>query len=108
MGSKTEKERRKTLKRQIKQLERTEKLAGLPLHEAELRGLLAYVGEHVERDGCDHSTKHTYKYLQEQKIDDLAAVMLWLRDNGGYCDCEVVANIEDVVYELFRKEHEDR
>jgi hypothetical protein len=33
-------------------------------------------------------------FLAERGLD-AAAVIPWLRESGGYCDCEVLANVED-------------
>jgi hypothetical protein len=41
---------------------------------------------------CDHTLKHTKKFLQEAGVwqDELVE---WLGEYGGYCDCEVVYNV---------------
>ena len=59
--------------------------------KAELRRELK---EQLSDGDCDHTLRHTEAFLAERGLD-AAAVVPWLRDSGGYCDCEVLANVED-------------
>lgn len=56
--------------------------------------LIAFIEERFERIGCDHSLKNTFEWAENNKInrDDLIDV---LELNGGYCDCEVAANLPE-------------
>jgi hypothetical protein len=38
----------------------------------------------------------TRKFLSNNKIINIDAILNWLLENGGGCDCEVLANIEDL------------
>jgi len=33
--------------------------------------------------------------LQFLKLDNVEEITKWLGENGGYCDCEVLANLEE-------------
>ncbi len=34
---------------------------------------------------------------------DVERIVSWLRKHGGYCDCEVLANVEDKFGEIIEK-----
>jgi hypothetical protein len=38
----------------------------------------------------------TLDFLKEKGIKNIDKVVEWLNDKGGYCDCEVLANVEDM------------
>jgi len=81
------------LKKQWKQAQHDAAREAFPLPEAELVAMFAAVNTAIERDGCDHTLRATLAWLAQRP--EAAAVIAWLADNGGYCDCEVVANAED-------------
>ena len=68
--------------------------AELPLADHHLKALFDYVNEHVEIEGCDHSRRFTEGWLATNAIT-AKPVLGWLAENGGYCDCEVIANAEE-------------
>ncbi|MBD7923165.1 DUF2695 domain-containing protein [Xanthomonas sp. Sa3BUA13] len=43
--------------------------------------------------GCDHSLRFTRRFLQDHDLPE-AAILPWLGEYGGFCDCEVLANVE--------------
>ncbi|KAF1699784.1 DUF2695 domain-containing protein [Pseudoxanthomonas suwonensis] len=53
--------------------------------------------DHLEdalADGCDHSLRFTRQFLASRGIEP-DRVLPWLEEHGGYCDCEVLANVEE-------------
>jgi hypothetical protein len=90
----SDRDRNRSLKRQFKQRERADAEARLPLSKASLAALFDHLDEQVGEHGCDHTLRHTLAFLAEQSLDD-AVVVPWLRESGGSCDCEVLANVED-------------
>lgn len=48
--------------------------------------------------GCDHSRRITKAWLVGRG-HDVETVFAWLDTQGGYCDCEVLANVEQEVDE---------
>ena len=62
----------------------------VPMPIFELKGLLEFL-EAADFD-CDHTDANTVRYLESRKLD-VARITAWLRDQGGYCDCEVLANV---------------
>ena len=39
--------------------------------------------------------KLAYNFLKEKGIENIDKVEEWLHNNGGYCDCEVLMNVEE-------------
>jgi hypothetical protein len=48
---------------------------------------------------CDHTLRNANTFLMERGID-AEKVIPWLRDNGGYCDCEVIFNVDEKLGEI--------
>ena len=91
--AKLSKEERKARIRQWRAVERTELVESIPMTPEQLNSLLDYLDANIK--SCDHSTKLTNIFLQAEKIDK-NLVLPWLAEHGGYCDCEVLFNLEDL------------
>jgi hypothetical protein len=92
MSSKTEQDRRKAIVREIAQRQRAEAIAAMPISQGYLAQLFDYLDSALAA-GCDHSLKLTRQFLQANNLPE-ATVIPWLGEYGGYCDCEVLANVE--------------
>ena len=66
----------------------------MPLSKPALRELLEYVENAVTVHGCGHalSLLHTRAFLEEHHLP-VTTIVPWLNEYGGYCDCEVAANV---------------
>jgi hypothetical protein len=58
----------------------------------------------LPRDGCDRTRRLTEQWLL-QRGHNVLAVLAWLDTQGGYCDCEVLANVEQRVLEAAKGSH---
>jgi hypothetical protein len=47
----------------------------------------------IPRQGCDHTLSLTRAWLASKGLP-AEPVVAWLHDNGGFCDCEALANAE--------------
>lgn len=94
MPTKREKQHRKNILRELRQQQQAEAEAKMPLTKAELKALFDWVDDRLVRRGCDHTLRHTEEFLQSQGLS-MTEVKTWLREYGGYCDCEVIANVEN-------------
>ena len=86
--------RKAELKKAWREKEREKLTASLPLPIQDLKDLL----DHLDQEGaaeCDHTLRETTAFLQARSLD-VDRVIPWLQDHGGFCDCEVLANVEDV------------
>lgn len=41
---------------------------------------------------CDHTLRRTKEFLSAAEGGDTTGSVAWLRERGGYCDCEVLMN----------------
>lgn len=65
-----------------------------PLDDKALEQLFAAVDVSLEKGGCDHTLRFTLQWLS-QREQDAEPTLTWLRAQGGFCDCEVIANAYD-------------
>ena len=93
MPSAKEKRRRKELQKQMRQQVRARLDASLPLTRKQLTGLFDRLDKALA-DGCEHDLRFTRAYLQAQGLPE-EGIVPWLGELGGYCDCEVLANVEE-------------
>ena len=94
MPSKEEKRRRKSLVKTIDQKETADAIDKMPISFKDLARLLDHLDEQMEIEGCDHTPKLTIKYLENKQLPS-EEIISWLGEYGGYCDCEILANVED-------------
>jgi hypothetical protein len=69
-----------------------EDIAALPLTKEDLRALF----DHLDRPGlepCAHTFRETEAFLVDRGIPK-EPVIRWLQEHGGYCDCEVIYNVD--------------
>ena len=95
MGDKSEKERRKQLLNQVRQKEREDFDKSLPMSRDNFKKLFDYLDVELSKNGCNRSNTLTRSFLNHTKIGNVDGVLDWLSENGGYCDCEILANCED-------------
>jgi len=85
-------------KRQIENLEQMsgEELRGfldsLPAGQDTISGLLDYVEDELYDAECNHSLQYAMRYMMDNRLD-FPRLTSWLNENGGYCDCKVLAEI---------------
>ena len=71
----------------------------LPFDKNLFNQLFDFLDEMSEKDGCDDTLKYTTKFLNDNNLPEEKSLD-WMGKNGGYCDCEVLANIEDKISDL--------
>jgi len=90
-----EKQRKKELKRQW-QLEQQRKFEeSLPMSREQFTHLFDQLDGCLEEQGCNHTNTLTMNILDDMKVTNKEEVIEWLREHGGYCDCEVLWNVEE-------------
>ena len=65
----------------------------LPTSKKDLRELFDWIDEKLASADCDCTLRHTRDFIRKRGLDE-AGVVDWLEDHGGYCDCEVLINVE--------------
>ena len=93
MTSQSERDRRKALVREIAQRKRQEAESRMPLTKEDLAALFDHLDQALA-EGCDHSLRLTRAFLASRSLRE-ETIVPWLGEYGGYCDCEVLANVED-------------
>ena len=95
MPSKEEKDRRKAILQRIAAKNRQQAVDDdPPLSLTELGELFDFLDIHMAESGCDHTLEATRRFLKSRGLNS-DKIVPWLADSGGYCDCEVLANVED-------------
>ncbi|HSY10021.1 MAG TPA: DUF2695 domain-containing protein [Candidatus Dormibacteraeota bacterium] len=90
--------RKEELKKAWKEQERQKLIASIPMPQQDLRNLL----DHLDRENpqpCDHTLRETIEFLKKRGLD-VEHIVPWLREHGGYCDCEVIFNVDDKFGEI--------
>lgn len=67
----------------------------LPISREIFEELFDYLDEALE-EGCDDTLRLTETFLHSQSVKNVDEILHWLNDNGGYCDCEVLGNVEEI------------
>ena len=66
----------------------------LPLSNPQLEAMFDMLDLELPIHGCDHTLRLTKAWLTSSALP-IEPVITWLHDNGGYCDCEALANTEE-------------
>ncbi|WP_295969231.1 DUF2695 domain-containing protein [uncultured Xanthomonas sp.] len=86
-------QRRKALHTTAEPEQRASEAAALPLPKETLWALFDYLNDTLA-DGCDHSLRLTTQFLASHGVAP-ESVIPWLGAHGGFCDCEVLFNVEE-------------
>jgi len=65
----------------------------LPAPKEILLKLLNHLDEELAHQSCDHTLRLTLAWATAQGLDG-ERIAAWTREYGGFCDCEVLANVE--------------
>jgi hypothetical protein len=92
LTAKNEKSRRGGIVRELKRAELAASIASCPLPVSDLRSLFEWIDQRLV-EGCDDKLTHTRAFLAARALP-IEPTVEWLEHHGGYCDCEVIANVE--------------
>ncbi len=95
------KDRKRELKAAFKAKELEALEASMPLSKEDLRGLFEYL-DHELASGGDHTASKTLAYLRSRSLNS-ESIVPWPQELGGYCDCEVLGNVEDKFEKILGK-----
>ena len=70
-------------------------LDSLPAAQHTISELLDFVEDELYEIECNHSLQYAMRYMMENRLD-FGKITSWLNDNGGYCDCKVLAEIAPI------------
>jgi hypothetical protein len=98
-----DKRRKKEMRKRWREGQRAQIRAELPMPFDGIRAMFDMLDAELPRQGCDHTRRLTQRWLEDGG-HDTEAVLAWLDDHGGYCDCEVLANVEQHFEEAMRND----
>lgn len=93
MPSREERERRKKMVHHVQPHERAAAETEMPITKDNLRALFDWLDEKMA-EGCDHTLRFTKEFLEARNLP-VDKTVHWLGQYSGYCDCEVLANVEE-------------
>jgi F0F1-type ATP synthase membrane subunit b/b' len=95
MPDKSEKERRKQIMDDLKHKADQEFERSLPMSRDNFKKIFDHLDTQLDDKSCDDTYSLTKAFLLKLKIEKVDEVLEWLADHGGYCDCEILANVEE-------------
>ncbi len=87
-----------------REIENLEQLSGeeleafldlLPAAQHTISELIDFVEDELYDAECNHSLQFSMRYMMENRLD-FGKITSWLNNNGGYCDCKVLAEIAPI------------
>ena len=89
-------ERRKQIKKELREKAKLEFENSLPISREKFIQLFDFLDNKLGEHDCDDSLKLTKTIMEENNIDNHEEIENWLQEKGGYCDCEVLNNVEEM------------
>ena len=90
---------------QLSGIERERFLGDLPAEREKIEDLFDYLDVRFQTENCSHDLKNTMQFLMERRMN-MPRFMSWLNENGAYCDCEILENVEREWFKAFGEEVE--
>lgn len=63
----------------------------IPMSRSDLAAFLRHLTRR-KRPTCDHTLRDTLAFLHKRKLD-VDPIVKWLKERGGFCDCELRMNV---------------
>lgn len=95
MPDKSEKQKRKELREEYSRKQREEFQNGLPMGNMLFTDLFGFLDEKLSEQECDNELTLTKAWIEVNSPENANEIIRWLQDHGGYCDCEVLMNVEE-------------
>jgi hypothetical protein len=84
---------KKDLKRIALLRESEAKWTQLAITPEQLAALGRYLESRLDQCSCDHTLRHTEQWFHDEFAGSERRAIQGVRSRGGYCDCEVLANL---------------
>lgn len=94
---------KKAMKKAFKEKAMNDFKESLPIKDIEFLPLFEFLENELDENDCSGDFALLEKYCKEKKID-FSTLSAWLREHGGFCDCEILGNIEERFYYLTKNE----
>lgn len=96
MPNNDEKARRKELLHSLRDEERRKQRESFPAPMLLLKGLFDFLDLRLSENGCDDTLTFTREYIRQSAMNEDETIR-GLAQQGGFCDCEVLNNVESLV-----------
>lgn len=67
----------------------------LPERQQTISRMLDFVEDELYESECNHSLQYAMRFMMDNRLD-FPRLTAWLNNNGGYCDCKVLAEIAPI------------
>ena len=94
-----DKKAKKTLKKEFKENELKAFRESLPMKETDFLPLFDFLDNELSENECKNDCSLLEKYCKKKKLD-FATLTEWFKKHGGFCDCEILGNVEEQFYYL--------
>ena len=98
MPDKNEKDRRKSLLHAQREEQRQTVREGLPVPAAMMKALFKHIDMRLSSSECDNSLRYAKEFIRANGLPE-EALVVWLENADGYCDCEAIFNAEETLEE---------
>ena len=95
MPDKNETAKRKHLRDNLRKKADEEFESSLAISRQDFKNLFDYLDRELTDKPCDDTNRLTRVFLEQAGVSDSKTVLSWLADKGGYCDSEVLNNVEE-------------
>jgi Protein of unknown function (DUF2695) len=95
MLDKSEKERGKQIIYALKNLADQKFESSLPICRNNFKKMFDHLDRHLNEKGYGDITSLTKTFLLQSNIEKTEEILEWLAEYGGYCDCEILANVKE-------------
>lgn len=90
-----DKVRRKQIRDELRLKAKEEVEGSLPMTRERFKGLFDYLDSALQAEGCKDDLTLTVCYLRSIGTSNIDQITSWLNDNDGFCDCELLSNVEE-------------
>jgi len=96
MPDKDDKAHRKELLHKLREEGRQKIREAFPAPVSILKQLFDHLDQELSENGCDDTLHFAREFIARNGLDE-PAIVSWLEENGGHCDCEALNNVEQIV-----------
>ena len=89
-----DKNEKKKILKALKEKKKNEFEKSLPMSRELFEQLFDFLDKKLAEVGCSNTPSLTMDFLKQNDIES-EPVLAWLEEYGGYCDCEILANVEE-------------
>jgi len=89
-----DKNEKKKILRELKEKEKIKFEKSLPMPRNSFQKLFNFLDEQLSTNDCTNTSVLTVSFLKQNNIP-VEPILTWLEEHGGYCDCEILGNVEE-------------